>query len=160
MDAGLGWARVCGALFILQGVCAASDQMPGISLTDQFDRAHLHEAPFDRPLVVVVADRRGSGHIESWVSEIYRSQGNAVEIVGLADLRGVPGFMKGPLRKAFRVQCASYPVLLDWTGTTAAAFPRGDTGIDIFVMDTAGRIVAAVSGPFAAEKLETVERSL
>lgn len=138
----------------------AGERLPKIALNDQFDRLHRHQGPFPRPLIVVIADRRGASQIEGWVSKLYQSHGTTADIVGVADLRGVPPFMQDTLRKAFRKQCADYPILLDWEGQTTSAVSRGQSGIDIFAVSPGGEIVATVSGCLTAAKLQRLDASL
>lgn len=153
-------ARVL-ALFALSlaGICAG-EQAPVIALSDQFGQSHRHASPHRRPLLVVIADRRGASQIEGWVARLYQTHGETVDIVGVADLGGVPAFMHDTLRKAFRKQCADYPILLDWQGNTAASFSRSGTGLDIFAIQPGGRIVAAVSGKLTNTKVGTLGSAL
>jgi hypothetical protein len=157
-----GGAVILLATFSLlpRPILAEEARVPSIELSDQFDKVHQHREPFPRPLVIVVANRQGSHHIESWVSELYRAHGKKVEIVGMADLRGVPGFMKPTLRKAFQTQSAQHAVLLDWSGTTVSGFERGKTGIDIYAVDLSGRILATVTGEMTPEKMEVLSKAL
>jgi hypothetical protein len=138
----------------------AGEQAPVIALSDQFGQSHRHVSPHKRPLLVVIADRRGASQIEGWVAKLYQTHGETVDIVGVADLGGVPAFMHDTLRKAFRKQCADYPILLDWQGNTAASFSRSGTGLDIFAIQPGGRIVAAVSGNLTNTKLGTLGSAL
>ena len=157
-----GSAVILVATFSLlsRPVLAEEARVPSIELADQFEKVHQHREPFLRPLVVVVANRQGSRHIESWVSELYLAHGEKVEIIGMADLRGVPDLMKPMLRKAFQTQSAQHPVLLDWSGTTVLGFERGETGIDIYAVDLSGRILATVSGEMTPEKMEILSTAL
>ena len=153
------WCAIV-ALPLLAPARLAAGPIPRIALSDQFDQFHEHRPPFQRPMVVVLADRRGSSHIESWVTELYRSKGDSIEIVGIADLHGVPDFVKRPLRKAFRAQCADYPILLDWSGAAADGFPRGESGIDIYSVNASGEITGSVSGEMTRAKFEALTRAL
>ncbi len=138
----------------------AGPRVPEIALNDQFDRLHRHREPFSRPLVVVIADRRGASQIEGWVSELYDRHGQSVDIVGVADLQGVPDFMKNALRKAFRKQCTTHPILLDWNGDTTEAFDRGGSGLDVYAVDPGGDIVASASGAVSRAKLTRLSEAL
>ncbi len=139
---------------------ARADRVPSMTLEDQFGKSHRLSAPYSRPLIIAVANNRGSSKIEPWIAELYRKYGSTTTIVGLADLKGAPGFMHKPLKKLFLKHCPEHPVLLDWEGSAAAGFKRSSAGIDIFVSDRKGRIVTSASGAMTAQKMRSLNEVL
>jgi len=93
----------------------ALDPLPSIVLEDQFERNHAYRFPLAQPMVLLVADRKGHESLAPWIEAVRGHAGDDVLIVGIADLRGVPGFLHGKVRRKFRA-AQKHPILLDWNG--------------------------------------------
>lgn len=84
---------------------AAQDTVPGadalrlqiIELDNQRGEAHRYAFPSDRPMVLLVADRKGYEELAPWVTAIRRQAAQWTLVVGVADVRGVPGFLRNEL---------------------------------------------------------------
>ncbi len=75
--------------------------------------------PRPKPLVLALADQAGAKQIESWAKPIEKKFGNAVDIIGVPNLKEVPALARGPIRLMFRR--SEGVLLLDWTGDVTIA---------------------------------------
>ncbi|MBX7259709.1 MAG: hypothetical protein K1Y02_25360, partial [Candidatus Hydrogenedentes bacterium] len=105
------------------------------TLEDQFGKAHTYAFPKDKVSVLLFADREGSEQIEGWVRPLYDKYRNAIDVDGVALLKGVPEWMRGTVRFLFRKQ-AAHPVMMDWTGETTEQFDCRAKVASVFVVDT------------------------
>ncbi len=130
---------------------AATAQDPSLVdfvLADQFGREHT---PADYPGVVVLvgSGKKGSSYNGPWIKALrdrLDPRGEPVHVVGYADLRGVPFFVKGLVRKRFPKD-QNYPVLLDWKGLLAKAYGHEPkvSNIAIFGTDRRRRFQTTVT---------------
>jgi hypothetical protein len=120
------------------------------ALSDQFGRAHRRAEYAGAVLVVVGTDRGGSAHVSGWL-ELARdgleelAAAGRLQAVGVADLRGVPAFVR-PVVRAALAKAVDRPVLLDWEGRFATAYGFDAGACTVLVADEAGRIVHRTSG--------------
>jgi hypothetical protein len=125
----------------------------GFTLPDQFGTNHVVKFPQSKPMVLMIADRKGSEQIDEWVAALKKHYGRRIEMVGVADVSGVPGWMQGMIRKKFRKQYA-YPILLDWSEKLPASLHCQPEAVNIFLLDEAGRVLAAGRGEYDQETLK------
>jgi hypothetical protein len=116
----------------------STGQLSSFSLTDQRGETRRVEFPAELPLLLTLADRKGSREVEGWVEPVRTRFGETVRIEGVADLRAVPGFLRGFVRKQF--SGLDYPVMLDWHGEVVE--PAGYQGgaVDVLLVDRRGGI--------------------
>ena len=110
-------------------------------LKDQFDREYSHLSWAGEILVVIGSDRGGSKFNENWGRSIYlelakSSTMEQIAFAGVADLRGVPFFLKGFVKGKFP-KAEERWVLMDWDGEFAKAyqFEKDHSNILIFNQD-------------------------
>ncbi|MEZ4747113.1 MAG: hypothetical protein R3C41_13655 [Calditrichia bacterium] len=108
-------------------------------MKDQFNREYTHESWGDSIIVVFGSDRDGSEFNRIWGEAIQDSLKNEpgfdkVRYVAVADLRGVPFFLKGLVKGFFPKENRKMWILLDWKGRFAEAyhFVKGKSNILIF----------------------------
>ncbi len=123
------------------------------ALADQYDHVHRFTLPLAKITVLTVADKKGSRHIEEWVHPLKQRYNLRIDIVGVADLRGVPGLFHGRVVKSFK-QSQRYPVMLDWKGEVAEQLDCAKGQANVFVLDRQGRIVARRAGPATPDSLK------
>jgi Glycosyl transferase family 2 len=156
-------ARVLFAIFaaaMLSALPARADSTPpvvtatnlvcaGFELPDQFGTNHAVIFPRPQPLVLIVADRKGSEQIDAWVMALKARYGRRLELAGVADVGGAPAWVRGMIRKSFRKKYP-YPILLDWSGRLPASLHCQKDVANIFLLDPAGRVLASERGECAA----------
>lgn len=121
--------------------------LPRFTLEDQYERKWQH-SDFRSPLVVyVISDRAGYSYSANWTTPLVREYGQRIRFVPIADVRGVPGFLKGYIRSRFKKEF-SYPVLLDWDGTITNGihFTAGYTNLAIVDANRSIRYTAVGTG--------------
>jgi hypothetical protein len=147
------------------GECPASitSAPPCLELRDQFDNPQKLSFPAASLTVLAIADKQGSEHIAGWVAPLRQRFGERIDIRGIADLSGVPGPLRGFVRRKFR-RSQVYPVMLDWSGEAARTFACSPGRANIVVLDRQGQILQRCSGPAndgAIQDLcDTIERAL
>ena len=142
---------------LLVTVCSASlcvaqesDLIP-FRIQDQFDREHTAADLEHRVFVLVGSDKRGSRYQGAWVDRLRAAfADDEIPVVEVADLRGVPFFIRGSVKKKFPQEKRSW-VLLDWKGELAKAYRFKPDKCSILVFDEGGRLVYQN----AAEGLQT-----
>ena len=114
-------------------------------LPDQFGQRHAVTFPRERPVLLLVGDRKGSEEVDGWIEPLKSRWGQVADIVGVADVDGVPRLFRGRLADSIR-KSRPKPVMLDFDGTiTKALACRGKTA-NVFVLDRTGRVLASVTG--------------
>ncbi|MEM9597571.1 MAG: hypothetical protein AAGD06_25105 [Acidobacteriota bacterium] len=155
MRSTLRFAPVLGfaALFLLAATTTfAADRSPELipfELEDASGAQHDAEAFAGRPLLIVAADGAASGFTGDWsaaMRDAFASTGidGAVRIMGLADLRSVPGFMRGKIRKSLATEVGG--PLLDWRGLFAKAYGFERRHCNLLLFDADGRLLDQAAG--------------
>ncbi len=132
---------------------------PQFELSDQFGTNHSFRFPRDKITVVTVCGRKGSDEVAPWTTALGQRFGETIFLQGVADVGGVPGFMRGVVRAMFRKQI-KYPVLLDWSGAQAAEFQYDRQSVTVYVVDREGVIVHRAGGPATPEALGWVMKAV
>lgn len=119
-------------------------------LEDQFKREYTDDQFRGRVVVVIGSDKEGSQYNELWTKAILdsiedRSEFDKIALLGVADLRGVPFFLKGYVRGRFPEDRDKW-ALLDWKGLFAEAYDFVEEESNILVFDTQGRLVYRTNG--------------
>jgi hypothetical protein len=132
--------RAIGFALALAGAAmAAEDPLAGLVLDDADGRPRALDELRDRPVLLVIADRRASQQASDWGTRLAAqrlalapwSAPGRVAWLSIADLRGVPEYARDEARDRVREREASRgetersqcsPLLLDWEGRLAASF--------------------------------------
>ena len=119
--------------------------MISFELKDQFDRSYTPESWGDRVVVLFGSDRGGSSYNPLWAQALIDSLHDApdlhgLQIAALADLRGVPFFLKAFVRGKFPRE-KDMAILMDWKGVFPKAYGFVADRSNILVFDRAGRLV-------------------
>jgi len=156
-----------GGLHVARGWCdtpvAVGAVVPDFALPDPNDRWFKLSEHADSVLVLIVTDREGSRYSSTWgraarlaadSARAADSAGVGVRIWPVADLRGVPGFLRGYVKGKFKP--ASQPVrevLLDWKGVMAQIFALEPNVANAFVLDPTLRLQYAAHAVGSPEEL-------
>ena len=145
-------ARIAGVLLLAalagQPAAAAAAELIEFELADQFDRPHTDAELRGRVTLLVSSGRRGSRYQGEWTGRLRRvlagRDGEAV-LVEVADLRGVPFFMRGSVKKKFPGESGD-GVLMDWRGDIARAYDLDPDLCTVLLFDRSGVLVRRASG--------------
>jgi hypothetical protein len=129
------------------------------SFKDQFDNDLVLKPPFDKPVVVTIADQRGAEQLDAWVQPLKREFGDRIRFFAIADVQGVPGPLRGLVRRGFKKDYR-HPVALDWRGQTAARLTVKADIPNLVLLDHGGRPRTSVSGPAGEEPVQRLLREL
>jgi hypothetical protein len=136
-------------------LAADVQKCPSFVLDDQSAVTHQVEFPRRRPLYIVAASRSGTAEIAGWVKPIEERFGEAVEILGLADVRGVPSVFHGLIRRMIK-EGTQWPVLLDWNGDLVPALCSGSSSTQVLVIHPNGDVVCRQQGKVSKANLDRV----
>ena len=114
-------------------------------IQDQFDRPHTEREFNGRNVLFLCADRKGSQYQGQWLTALrdsLESRGHAesITVVEVADLRGVPFFIKGSVKKKFPKESTAW-VLMDWKGSLAKAYDLEKGKCNIVLFDRSGGLM-------------------
>lgn len=129
-----------------------------LTLRDQFDRQHWFEAASNAVTVITVADRDGAAQVDAWVRAIKARYAGQVTQLGVASLAGVPGPMRGMVRKKFAAQYPNQPVLLDWRGDVSRHFTPAKNAANLLVVSRGGALLKVITGPASEDALTTLDQ--
>ncbi len=124
-------------------VSAQSYKLIHFELQDQFKKEYTRDDFSGRIVIIVGADRKGSDFSNTWHSALKDSLKNRcmdhdVFIMDVADLRGVPFFAKGMVKKYFMDEA---PCLMDWKGTFARHYLFEKDAVNLLIFDKESELV-------------------
>lgn len=122
---------------------------PAISLKDQHGGSFELRSQEGRVIVLLAGDRAGSGQSRAWGSAIARRFGDAVTIIGIADTRGVPFFLRSSVAGSFRKDRVR--ILLDWQGSVCDEYGFASGTANIVVVDRTGIVRFVHAGELRSE---------
>lgn len=144
------------------GTCLAKDpplRLESFTLSDQFGTNHSVRFPSSQPTILLVGDRAGAPQLEPWISEIKRCLGSQVAMTGVADVTGVPGFLRGMIRSRFRERY-THPILLDFSGSVSRSLPLEKSQANIFVIEPSGAVLTREHGVLTPEALQRLTNTV
>ncbi|MBM3823460.1 MAG: hypothetical protein FJ404_11340 [Verrucomicrobia bacterium] len=116
-----------------------------LELRDQYDAPQRLDFPSTNIVVLTIADKKGSEQIDGWVAALKARYAGRIELRGLADVGGVPGLLRGKVRRKFQ-ETRTYPVMMDWSGAHCAAFRYEKNVANVLVIGRDGQIKMRVAG--------------
>ncbi len=115
--------------------------------------------PRSKPLILAIADQKGSEQMEAWIQPLYDRYESQVDIHGVAELSAVPKFARGMARGIIS-RLVKQPIMLDWTGNVSASFEATADVTNIYVISTEGEILARSSDVANLDKLKTIAAAM
>ena len=148
-------ALVAAVLFACVAV-SASDQVMASTFTleNPSKKDVTISFPRPKPLVLTLADQAGAKQIKSWAKPIKEKFGNAVDIIGVPNLKAVPALARGPIRLMLKRN--EGVVLLDWTGEVNEQYGAMDKTATILVVEPGGAIALRYTGTADDDRLERI----
>ncbi len=120
-----------------------------------------------RTLILVVGlNQRSASAVERWGDELQARVGTRAEIVGVADLDQVPGFVRGYVKRAIDKDVGppvtgKASLVTTFDGALRASAPQGDaTDPIVYVFRPDGTVVSVAREAYTAERAEMLEREI
>ena len=145
------------ALVHVSALPAQETSLIPFELEDQFDRTYRGVDYADRIVIVLGSDREGTEFNQPWgeaLNELVEAQ-NATERVTflpVADLQGVPFFIKGMVRRRFPKEPDRW-ALMDWDGDFDEAYGFTPEATNVLLFAPDGRLVEHIHGREVEEAL-------
>lgn len=155
----LGAAVLARAAHAERSQPANHTRLASFELADQFGRSHRIEFPRSRPLLLLVSDRKGSAEVDDWIPPLKKHWGTVADIAGIADVHGIPSFLRDRIRTAIRENRKS-PVMLDFEGEITRQLDCADRKANVFLFDPSGKLAAVVTGRPDDSKLATIRAAI
>ena len=119
-------------------------------IPDQFKQLHRNSDYAGSYLIVIGSDREGSRFNPKWGLAIEEALGERPDddpfaIAYLADLDGVPGFLKGFIRGKFPEDPRRW-ILMDWEGVFSGTYGFESKNSNIFVFSPTGELLMRTFG--------------
>jgi hypothetical protein len=131
------------------------ESLSSFELKDQFARSHAIQFPRTNLLVLTIADHKGSEQSHGWVEPLKQRYGTRIAMEGIADVSGVPGFLRGFVESKFRKHM-SHGVMLDWTGAVVKPLACERGKVTVLVVDREGRVRGRAAGPASPQGLKVI----
>ncbi len=141
---------IVAALVVGSPCRSAAKELVAFELEDQFGRVHRHSDVLGTIVLLNGADRVGSRFTGVWGKAIREALGDhpaydQISHLAYADLRGLPFFMKGFVRKKFPQDPERW-VLIDWKGVLAKTYDFTPKACNVLVFSSDGSLVRHESG--------------
>jgi hypothetical protein len=136
---------LCGCLFGCRGTLPRLGSLMSFDMEDQFRNSHSHADFKGRVLVVIGSDRGGASAAKNWGKALARSlkpemDSGLMSLIALADLKGVPFFLKDYVRGEFYKNAGDW-ALMDWKGLFADSYGFIAGNANVLVFDKEGVLV-------------------
>lgn len=134
-------------------------------ISDQFDKVYTDQHYHQKILIVIGSDKAGKAYNPVWsgaIEEALVNLGirNHVSILGIANLKGVPFFLKGMV-KGKLPKDPDNRLLLDWGGEFAKAYKFEDKVCNIIIFDKDGKLAVKTYGKeLEPHKLDYIKSKL
>ncbi len=143
------WRRAGALTLALGAALGAGAQVPTLpefEIRDQFERLHTDRDLAGRVVVVVASGRKGREANSAWGAALRSELAGLIAdqrlvVLPVADVRGVPGFLKGRVRGGFS-EAPERWVLLDWDGVFGEAFQLDGDVTSVLVFASDGALLA------------------
>jgi hypothetical protein len=159
-------------LAVLLAVCPAmgssatvGSAAPDFSINDQYDHPIQLSSYRGKSVLIIYGDRKGSDYMGVWLQAVrpeLRAAG--VKIIQAANLKTVPGFMEGFVKRKFLGKTTngqpSPPVILDWNGQIASAYGFRDSVTNVYLIDGRGILRFEGSGKGSSEEARPLAEAM
>jgi hypothetical protein len=127
---------------------------PELALKDQFEKEFRLSAARGEMLLLVCGDKNGSNFTGNWSNAVrsrFESNGSMpLRIVPIANLSGVPSFLRGLVKKRFVGNDPAAPpklaILLDWEGDLERLYGFTEDLANVYLIDQSGNLQFVAAG--------------
>jgi hypothetical protein len=138
---------------------------PDFSINDQYDHPIQLSSYRGKSVLIIYGDRKGSDYMSAWVQAVRPEiKAAGVKIIQAANLKAVPGFMQGFVKRKFLGKTAngqpSAPVILDWNGQIASAYGFRDSVTNVYLIDGRGILRCSASGRGSSEEARPLAEAM
>lgn len=131
---------------------------PEFSLRDQYDRQFDIRQGEGNIIVLLASDAEGSKQNRAWIDCIEKRYKDTVVIVGIADTRGAPFFIRSAIRNEFKK--ISDGILLDWNGLVFTLYDLAPKVSNLVLIDKDGVVRYRYAGEATAEACAKMFREI
>jgi predicted transcriptional regulator len=153
---------VCMTAALLVGTAMAQplldSRAPEFSLHDQYEKTVSLRQYEGRIVVLIASDKEGSAQNPEWIKAVRGRYGERISIQGIADVSGVPFFLKGKVRNDFKKDGES--ILLDWKGEVFRSYGFANAISNIVLIDSRGVIRHRSSGSASPEAVQELFKKI
>ena len=137
-------------LFVPGSLLSRDSTLISFKLEDQFGNEYTENDFLGRISLLIGSDKEGSQYNRLWASAIYDSleewgKTELVIMIPIADLRGVPFFLKGFVKRKFPKQRDNW-VILDWKGRFPKSYDFVAHQTNLLVFDQKGNLIYFTHG--------------
>jgi predicted transcriptional regulator len=154
-------ARVISVLIFMasmaEGGQLLDSRAPDFSLLDQRDRPVSLQQMKEQVVVLIASDNEGSKQNSGWKKALDK-YGTRIYVLGVADVRKVPFFLKSKFKRDFQKDPAA--ILLDWEGVIFSAYGLKQGVPNIILIDKKGILRYLHSGQAEQAAVERFYREL
>lgn len=129
-----------------------NSKAPDFSLKDQHDKAFNLRQLEGEVVILIASDKDGRAQNDLWGRKIRERYNNKILILGIADLRMVPFFLKGRIKEDFKKDAIS--ILLDWNGDVFDTYGLTKKVSNIILIDKKGYVRYIYSGDTTIDAVE------
>jgi len=129
-------------------------QMPHFSLRDQHEKLFTPRQLEGCVAVLIASNINWLGQSRQWGKILKDKYQDNVNIIGVADIRGVPSVMKSMAAHFFKSDEIS--ILLDWEGDIFDACSLTKDSVNIVVIDKTGLIYYVFAGEVSEKAIGSV----
>jgi hypothetical protein len=122
-------------------------------LFDQYGKSYEIIYPRDKTCVLVFADKWGCTQVEGWVRPLYERYQDTIAILGVAQLDGVPKWLRSTLVRIFK-RSIKFSVMMDWTGEVCMGYAYPGGNAYVVIVNPQGAILHQVQGKASQKLLE------
>jgi hypothetical protein len=141
---------------ICSAYCSAAESTPvarEFILLDQYGKHYEITYPQEKVCVLVFADKWGCTQVEGWVRPLYDQYEETIAILGVAQLDGVPSWLRSTLVRIFK-KSIKFSVMMDWTGDVCRAYEYTGRKANVVIISRQGAIQHRVKGRASQELIE------
>lgn len=135
-----------------------SSRAPEFFLRDQYDHSFTLHHFAGKPLILLACDKTGSRQKSAWVTAILDRYAQRVQLVGVADVRTAPFFIKGKIKRDFQKEAGS--ILMDWDGVIFRTYALAEKVANIVLIDRQGVVRYVYSGAANPVTIEALLREI
>ena len=155
----LSVALILTALPFLTGMISVGSPVPTFTIEDQYEKEWKKSNYTGKPALYVLCDRDAYDYVENWTKELVPKYKSQLHFIPVADVRTVPGFLKGYIRGRFKDEF-TYPVLMDWDGVLIKGLNMKEAHPTLILTNDAGVVTYRAWGKGSKDEVARLEKKV